>query len=109
MKLKDWREKAKRSQRSVADDLNRMAEAEGDPDRLSQASVDRWEKGTIPRQENMRRLMKLTDNVVTFSDFYGDRRPKRRPRDPAVSVEASRKAAASVRRAREARPLGRPT
>jgi hypothetical protein len=99
VKLKDWRGKERKTQQWVSDRLNEMAEAEGDQDRVSQSSVDRWEKGTIPRQANMRRVMKLTDQAVTFADFYGDGGPpKRKSRDPKISQQAARKAA-SVRRA----------
>lgn len=105
MKLKDWRQTNGKTQKWVADELNKMADAAGDPEQASQSSVDRWEKGTIPRQANMRRLMELTDHAVTFDDFYDDGvKPKRRARHPLVSSAASRKAARSRRAQREARP-----
>lgn len=105
MKLKDWREKNSKTQQWVADELTRMAAADGEPEGISQSSVDRWEKGTIPRQAHVRRLASLTAGAVTIADFYGNtpEPPKRKPRDRAVSVAASRKAAAVRRTMREAR------
>ena len=105
MKLKVWRDDNSKTQQWVAGELTRMALAEGDPEGISQSSVDRWEKGTIPRKANVRRLAKLTGGLVTFADFYGaePEPPKRKPRDRAVSVAASRKAAVSRRSMREVR------
>lgn len=105
VKLKDWREKEGKTQQWVADEINRLAEQAGTAERVGQSSVDRWEKGTIPRQENMRRLVQITGSAVGFADFYGDdgERPKRKPRSVAVNAAAARKAAATARRQREAR------
>lgn len=104
MKLKEWRQQNGKTQQWVADELNKLAASEGDSEQASQSSVDRWEKGTIPRQENMRRLMKLTAHAVTFEDFYDDGvKPKRKTRDPRISSAASRKAASVRRTQREAR------
>jgi len=106
VKLKEWREQNDKTQQWVADELTRLAEADGHGgDKVTDSSVQRWEAGTVPRRQNIRRVMKLTHNAVGFADFYGEtgEQPKRKPRDPAISQAASRKASA-VRRAQAARP-----
>lgn len=102
MKLKEYRAKSKLTQAALAQQINNRTN--GEP--ISQSMIDRWEKGTIPRQENMRRVMEATDHHVTFADFYGEtgEAPKRKPRSQDVSVAASRRAAATVRRRREVAP-----
>lgn len=93
MKLLEWREQNGKTQQDVADAVG-----------TSQASVDRWEKGAIPRKAAMAQLVKLTAGAVTYRDFFeGEAAPKRKSRDPAINTAASRKAAATVRRQREAR------
>lgn len=105
MKLREWREKNARTQQQVADELNRLATEQDRPDlaSITQGYVHRWEQGVMPRQENVRLVVKLTAGEVTFADFYGEEPAKRRPRARSVSVAASRKAAQTSRRAREAR------
>lgn len=39
-------------------------------EKISASMVDRWEKGTIPRRANLRRLTAVTGGLVTFADFY---------------------------------------
>jgi transcriptional regulator with XRE-family HTH domain len=72
--------------------------------KVSVSTVDRWERDTIPRQENMRRLQAATSGAVTFADFYDDTpKPPRRRRSMAINCAASRKGRATLRRQREAR------
>lgn len=107
VKLREWREQNARTQQDVADAINARIVVQGLGEteaRVAQASVDRWEKGTIPRQENIRRLQEITGGAVTFADFYGENdKPKRTPRARTVSIAASRKAAATVRRQQASR------
>lgn len=104
VKIKQWREEKGLSQQQLADALNELAEKKGwtEP-ATSQAGVDRWEHGSIPRQENIRLVGELTGGKVGFGDFLGDDGPKKRkPRDRAVSIAASRKGAATKKRQRAA-------
>jgi transcriptional regulator with XRE-family HTH domain len=103
VKLRVWREQNSFTQQQVADEVNRLIRADGEADAatISQGSVDRWEKGTIPRQENIRRLTRFTRGSVTFADFYsGEEPPPRKPRALSVAVAAARKAAAVRHRRR---------
>lgn len=101
VRLREYREQTSLSLQRMADRINELAPA-SEP--VSASMVDRWEQGTIPRQENMRRLHKATAGQVTFADFYGEEAPKRRSRDLRASIVASRKAAATVARRRNAAP-----
>lgn len=106
VKLREWRERNARTQQNVADAINELARDDGADDQatITQGSIDRWEKGTIPRQENIRRVSRLTGDAVSFADFYaGEAPPKRTPRARTVSIAASRKAAATVRRQQASR------
>lgn len=106
VKLKQWREQNGKTQQWVADELTRLAEADGhNGERVTDSSVQRWEAGTVPRRQNIRRVMKLTGDAVGFADFYGEtgEKPQRQRRATAISQAASRKASA-VRRAQAARP-----
>lgn len=98
MKLKDWRLSKGLTMQAVADAMN-----EGRPlaSHVSQSSIDRWEKGTIPRQRNIQRLNVISDGAVAAADFYADTtKPRRRSRDLAVSVVASRRGWVARRRQR---------
>lgn len=93
VKLREWREKAAKTQQWVADQLG-----------VSQSAIDRWEKGAIPRHADMRRLTELTGQAVTVADFYGeDGPPRRKRRDARIDQQAARKAASVRRTQREAR------
>lgn len=100
MKLKDWRLEQGLTMQAVADAMN-----DGRPaaTHVSQSSIDRWEKGTIPRQRNIQRLNEISSGKVAAADFYDDTaKPRRKSRDLAVSVVASRRGWVARRRHRGA-------
>lgn len=68
MKLQQFRKENRLSQADLAALVNEKTTG----DNVSPSMIDRWEKGTIPRQENMRRIMEATGHEVTFADFYDD-------------------------------------
>ena len=67
VKLREYRDQKGLSLKRMADQVNSLAPAD---EPVSASMIDRWEQGTIPRQENMRRIMAATAGAVTFSDFY---------------------------------------
>lgn len=102
MTLREFREQNALSLQRMADRVNSLSTG---PEPVSASMIDRWEQGTIPRQENMRRIDRATGGQVTFADFYceNERRPKRKARAQGISVAASRKAAQTMRRQQASR------
>ena len=79
-------------------------------ERVPPQSVHRWTLAksdrdySVPGRKRVEAIAAETDGEVTPASWYGaDGRPARRSRPVAVSVAAARKAAATVRRQREAR------
>jgi len=72
VKLQQYRKENKLTLAAFAELLNAKTSGET----IYPSAIQRWETGTIPRQENMRRVMEATGHQVTFADFYDE--PKRR-------------------------------
>lgn len=49
---------------------NQTLEAFGDSIGASKGTVSKWENGTIPRPEYMRKIAEITGNRVTANDWY---------------------------------------
>ena len=60
MNLLEWRKNNKKTQEEIASDLG-----------VNQSIYQKWEKGeTIPRSDNMQKIVAYTKGEVTANDFY---------------------------------------
>ena len=60
MNLFEWRKNNKKTQEEIASDLG-----------VNQSIYQKWEKGeTIPRSDNMQKIVAYTKGEVTANDFY---------------------------------------
>lgn len=71
MKLKEWREKNKLSQESLAWDLEEFArEKHGEKTKnLHQTTLGYWERGTLPRKFWLGVIFEFTKGKVAPGDF----------------------------------------